>query len=97
MCDGGSYVRTHDDFYVKDDVEIRSVAGSFSSCFHDAETIFDCSYDEEDINNREIHSDQLFKEDLHVDQHVLNEYFHNDSCDFMSNHMLKCEEVVVCV
>ena len=52
MCDGSLYINTHDDFYAKDDVEIRFVAGSFSSCFHEAKIVFDCSYDEEDITNR---------------------------------------------
>ena len=74
MCDGNLDINTHDDFYVKDDVEIRFVAGSFSSCFHEAKIVFDCSYDEESNIDGETHSDQLFEEDLYVDQHILNSH-----------------------
>ena len=97
VFDESSYVCTYDDFYVKEDVDIRSIASSISSCFHEAEIIFDCSYDEESSSNEVFHSNESFVENIDMDQHFVNEHFHDDSCDLVSNHLLECEEVIVYV
>ena len=56
VFDESSNVHAHYDTYLEEeDVKIGYVASSFSSCFHETEIVFDCSYDEEDIINREIH------------------------------------------
>ena len=91
VCDGSLYINTHDDFYVeKEDVEIRSIAGSFSSYFHEDEIDFYCSYDEESNSNEVVHSNGLFEENFDMDQHIVKIQFHDDSCDFASNH---CQSV----
>ena len=93
VCDGSSYINTHDDFNVeKKYVEIGYVSSSFYSCFHEAEIHFDFSYDEESNSNEMVHSNELFEENIDMDQHIVKMQFHDDSCDLVSNHLLECEE-----
>ena len=93
VCDASLYINTHDEFYVeKEDVVIRSLAGSFSSCFHEAKIHLACSCDEESNSDEMVYSNDLFEENIDTNQHIMNMQFHDDSCDLVSNHLLECEE-----
>lgn len=93
VCDGNSCINTHDDFYVEnEDVGIRSVAGSLSFCFHEAEINLDSSCVEKSNTNEMVYPSELFEEKIETDQHIENRQFHDDSWDLVSNHLLEYED-----
>ena len=44
-----------------------------------------------------VYSNELFEENINMDQHIMNMQFHDDFCDLVSNNLLECEENVAYV